>query len=99
MAKTPREIASQHKDLFVTQKGKPCMAERHQNRVKWVNDNLAALLAEFKEKPGQWTVRGLMVMGGFSVHGVASHDVSVISFPELRDRLGMVTPTVPTQHP
>lgn len=88
MAKTPREIASQHRELFVSEGGKLCMADRHKRRVKWVKSNLSELLVEFKQKPGAWTVRGFMVMGGFSVHAAPTGDVAVISFQELRDRKG-----------
>jgi hypothetical protein len=85
LAKTPREIRGQHEKLFVTGK-KPCMADKHERRVKWVKENLTALLSAFKLTGTDWTVRDCIVMSGYTHHALAQNRVTVVAFSELRHR-------------
>ena len=75
-ARNPYEMAMEHKDMF---EGEKSFQKKHQRRVKWINEHIQDVLAEYHLLNGDWKVVGVFIVNEPLVSkDIYRHDIKVI---------------------
>lgn len=85
VGRTPFEMTNEITNLFRGKKGKASIIDRHQKRVDWVSQNIAAVLSWLNlDQSGNWTVEGRVVVDRelFTPY-LAQSPMPVVAFHEL----------------
>lgn len=86
VARTPHEMANEITNLFLGQGRRKSYIEKHQNRVKWIQDNIVEVL-KWLEIPAEskWKVEPIIVVNQeLFTPFLKNSSIRVLSYNELR---------------
>jgi hypothetical protein len=104
VARTPAELANELAQTFQSHEGRPAAIDRHIERVEWLREHLADVLAWLglpDEDPGAWSLEGLLVLDiELMSPYLIDPPLPVMTYRELRAELGeSVEPSVEPSPP